>query len=93
MFIDVVNSEIKPVMEPLMLAKKQLKGIVDNIRELDIIEKNLIIAKNYNDCYKIIIENLPDCKLTINKMKFLDFFYDLEKKLKLLTPKIWQQVL
>lgn len=88
MFIDVINAEIKPVMEPLMLAKRQLKGIVDNIRELDLIEKNLIITNNYNDCCKIVIENLPDCKLTINKMKYLDFFRDLEKKAKTIDFKV-----
>lgn len=82
MFIDLVNAEVNPVLEPLKMAKKQLQNYLLNIKETDLIEKRLIIDNNYKDCFELIIEEIPDCGLTLTKMKVLDYFYDLEKKAK-----------
>lgn len=82
MFIDLVNAEVKPVMEPLKLAKKQLQTYLLNIKEIDLIEKRLIIEDNYKDCFDLIIGEIADCGLTLTKMKVLNYFFDLEKKAK-----------
>ncbi len=82
MFIDVIETEIEPVLSPLRLAKKRLNDIIVNIKELDVLEKQAIINRNIQECYKIILNDMPACDIDKHKLRTLDIFIDLTKKAK-----------